>query len=118
MLRMSAHKAFQEIRDRCLTKTFSGKHAGKGMSNTQKAERVSPLEQTVRPDCCEYCNDGDGGCVYPMYGVAPHHHDLSGGIIGSTVIDPCESWPANFTEDPEEPGCGVYTHCLHCGAGS
>lgn len=72
---------------------------------------------------CENCGyGGEGGCVYPYYGVAPHRHDLTrtGSIIGSTVIEPRGKWPANFAPDePEEKdggGCGVYTHCLTCGA--
>ncbi len=74
---------------------------------------------------CEFCDDGSGKSVYPYYGVAPHKHDTTrtGSIIGSTVIDPKESWPANFSPDYEEgdditkpiPGlCGTYTHCQKC----
>ena len=72
---------------------------------------------------CKSCGHGtDDGCVYPYFGVAPHRHDLTrtGSFVGSTVIEPRERWPANFT--PDEPdaedggGCGVYTHCLACGA--
>lgn len=80
---------------------------------------------------CEHCTDGnpdesEATCVYPYFGVAPHKHDLTitGSIIGSTVINPKETWPANFSPEYEEgdditkpiPGlCGVYTHCLNCG---
>ncbi len=53
-------------------------------------------------------------CLGCYYGVAPHRHDLSGGsIIGSTRLLPREEWPANFDEDPEDPGCGIY-HCDRC----
>lgn len=67
--------------------------------------------------CCEHCNDGDGNCAYPWYGLAPHGHDLSktGSIIGSTVIDDTDTWPANFEEDSEAPGCGTYAYCPECG---
>jgi len=64
--------------------------------------------------CCEYCNDGDGNCAYPMYGVAPHKH-AGEQMIGSTVIDDKDTWPENFQEDFEDHGCGTWTHCLHCG---
>lgn len=75
---------------------------------------------------CEYCTDGnpdesEAKCVFPYYGLAPHRHDLTitGSIIGSTVINPRGSCPANFQPDePDEPdggGLGVYTHCLKCG---
>lgn len=78
--------------------------------------------QNQRVVSCEYCNDGNGGCVYPYYGVAPHSHDLkkTGYIIGSTVIDDASKWPENFSEDsdPDAKGLGFYTHCLHCGAGN
>lgn len=62
---------------------------------------------------CEYCDDGEGGSVYPYYGVAPHTH-RPGPMIGSTELLPKIEWPANFSEDPEEPGLGTYTHCLNC----
>ena len=67
--------------------------------------------------CCPQCDDGDGNCVYPAYGVAPHIHD-AGPMIGSTVIVSRDQWPTNFEEDSdlEYSGCGTYTHCLHCGA--
>lgn len=26
---------------------------------------------------CKYCDDGDGICLFPHYGVAPHAHDES-----------------------------------------
>jgi hypothetical protein len=47
--------------------------------------------------------------------MAPHSHDIkkTGSIIGSTVIDPKKNWPNNFWEDPEAPGCGVWT-CEKC----
>lgn len=52
--------------------------------------------------------------MYPYYGLAPHRHDLSGGsFIGSTRTEPKETWPAHFKEDPEAPGCGVYS-CPDC----
>lgn len=62
---------------------------------------------------CQFCSDGDGGCAFPFYGLAPHRHTPN-----DTIIAPRESWPANFVEDPEARGCGTYTHCTHCGAGS
>ena len=66
---------------------------------------------------CEHCYDGENGCIYPMYGVAPHSHNMGliGSIIGSTVLDDKKRWPENFIEDEEARGCGTYTHCLKCG---
>ena len=67
--------------------------------------------------CCEYCDDGEGNCAYPHYGVAPHSHYTSktGLVTNGTVIFDEKSWPDNFTEDPDCAGCGTYTHCPKCG---
>lgn len=65
---------------------------------------------------CEFCIDPDGEPCFPIYGVAPHSHDLSNGIIGSTKILPKEQWPSNFLEDKDEPGLGIYW-CPKCGEG-
>lgn len=68
--------------------------------------------------CCPMCDDGDGGCVYPYYGVAPHFHDTDkSGWIGSTVLLPKEEWGSNFREDPECHGSGTYMRCPACGRG-
>ena len=69
---------------------------------------------------CDHCDDGQGQCLYPYYGMAPHRHDLSktGSFIGSTVVDPKDSWPDNFVEDEPGAGCGVYTKCPVCGSSS
>lgn len=67
--------------------------------------------------CCDHCDDGDGFCVFPYYGTAPHTHDLSTGWMGSTRLLPREQWGGNFREDPECPGQGVYMRCPHCGRG-
>jgi hypothetical protein len=62
---------------------------------------------------CEICDDGEGGCMFPYYGVAPHTHK-PGPIIGSTeLLD--EPFPEHFVEDPECPGLGTYTNCPLCG---
>ena len=61
---------------------------------------------------CDACTDGDGGCRYPWYGLAPHKH--TPGVLGGTEFT--EEYPENFSPDIEEPGMGVYTHCLKCGA--
>lgn len=76
---------------------------------------------------CEMCSDGSGHCVYPYYGVAPHtcYYKL-GTSIGTSQEAPESEWPENFVYDYSEgpanpggsPGCGIYTHCLHCGAGT
>lgn len=71
---------------------------------------------------CERCNDGDGICVFPYYGVAPHKHE---GVepgkprswLGSTHILPRTEWPDNFREGADGPGLGTYTHCPYCGEG-
>lgn len=72
---------------------------------------------------CEICDDGDGGCVFPYYGVAPHRCGFRDGkpVTGQSIELPVSEWPANFSPDDEPrpgeyPGCGVYTHCLKCGA--
>ncbi len=51
-----------------------------------------------------------GEHLYPHYGMAPHNHNFmkTGTFIGSTEIKPMDDWPANFVEDPEAAGCGVY----------
>lgn len=74
--------------------------------------------------CCPQCGDGDGVCVFPYYGVAPHTHETSdfnavthpSDWIGSTRLLPHDQWPANFRPDDDSDECGTYTHCLHCGA--
>lgn len=72
---------------------------------------------TEQTKCCPMCDDGDGCCIYPYYGVAPHTHDTRHGWIGSTVLKPREDWGSNFREDPECPGQGVYMRCPVCGHG-
>lgn len=66
---------------------------------------------------CYHCNDGDGNCVYPIYGTAPHTRDLSNGWFGSTRLLPREQWGDNFRDDKEAPGQGVYLRCQECGRG-
>lgn len=69
---------------------------------------------------CEHCDDGSGACAFPYYGVAPHTHatcDTTVPVI-STRLLPKSEWPANFTEDPDVPGLGTYTHCPECGDGA
>lgn len=69
--------------------------------------------------CCPECDDGDGNCVYPYYGVAPHIHEQShpADWLGSTRLLPKDKWGDNFREDQESPGQGVYMRCKHCGRG-
>lgn len=72
--------------------------------------------------CCNYCNDGDGYCAYPVYGRAPHTYpfplnqpDSRLSITKHEVVPvPKEEWPDNFVED-NDSGLGTYTHCQHCG---
>lgn len=73
-------------------------------------------------DCCEMCDDGDGFCVFPYYGVAPHTHQFNDTThptdwLGSTRVLPKDQWGKNFREDPECPGQGVYMRCPGCGNG-
>lgn len=78
---------------------------------------AADLAQAMR-ECCDMCDDGDGHCVFPYYGVAPHIH--AGGDergIGSTQLLPRAMWGNNFRQDPESPGQGVYMRCPHCGRG-
>lgn len=84
------------------------------------------LKCRPRPRFCEHCHDGYGGTVYPYYGVGPH---ICGWRMGKPVVGhskglPKQDWPENFQPDPEhgdqddgKPPLGVWTHCLHCGAG-
>ena len=58
---------------------------------------------------CDYCDDGNGECVYPYYGLAPHTHQQ--GVLRSTEF--IGEIPGNFS--PDGDGLGVYTHCLNCG---
>jgi len=57
---------------------------------------------------CNFCDDGDGGCVFPYYGLAPHVHTkpIDGTVFTGEI-------PENFSSDGD--GLGVYTHCLNCG---
>lgn len=50
---------------------------------------------------CEYCGDGDGGCIFPMFGLAPHRH-VGNQMIGSTQFLDQSQWPANFSPDLDE----------------
>ena len=61
-------------------------------------------------DKCQQQMKEMGEYMYPIYGLAPHHHNLkkTGSIIGSTEIFQKDKWPDNFIEDPEALGCGVY----------
>lgn len=78
---------------------------------------------------CDHCVDPDGNNCYPYYGLAPHRHDLNitghnkhddsditGYIIGSTVLEPKENWPENFIADSGAAGLGTYIRCPFCGA--
>ncbi len=64
---------------------------------------------------CKYCDDGDGFCAFPYYGVAPHEWSEPG--VSRKRILPKEQWPENFEQDKDTPGCGTYTHCPECGDG-
>lgn len=73
-------------------------------------------------ECCEMCNDGDGRCVYPYTGLAPHTHEVSKSesgetavLLGGTRFLPRACWPANYRPDINHRGLGTYTHCLNCG---
>lgn len=67
---------------------------------------------------CEFCTDPDGQPCYPIYGVGPHTHAGVGEnpLLGPTQPLPREHWPANFRENPEEPGHGLWW-CPQCGDG-
>ncbi|MDC4818615.1 hypothetical protein NQ849_15130 [Acinetobacter baumannii] len=58
---------------------------------------------------CDFCDDGNGECIFPYYGLAPHIHTKP--IGGTEFID--VSLPENFS--PDGDGLGIYTHCLYCG---
>lgn len=67
---------------------------------------------------CEHCTDPEGDACYPQYGVGPHicFHQIPGARIGQSQPLPREQWPANYLENPDEPGCGVWW-CPKCGEG-
>ncbi|WP_119690918.1 hypothetical protein [Acinetobacter soli] len=70
------------------------------------------------PKYCDHCWNGNDDSVFPYYGLAPHTHYKRHGNIISTVFLDASEYPSNFEPD-EESGNeqGMYTHCLHCGAG-
>ena len=64
---------------------------------------------------CETCEDGE---YFPYYGLAPHAHDIkriNDRMAISTAFASKDAWPANFKEDPEAPGCGIWS-CPDCSA--
>ncbi len=75
--------------------------------------------------CCESCDDGEGNCAFPYYGVAPHACGFRAGLplIGYSKELPESEWPANYKHDHESskpnpggyPGTGIYTYCINCG---
>lgn len=77
---------------------------------------AADLAKAMR-ECCDMCDDGDGHCVFPYYGVAPHVHNPIGEWLGSTQLLPRHEWGDNFREDPESEGSGVYMRCPRCGRG-
>jgi len=62
-------------------------------------------------DDCDLCKDG----LFPNYGPAPHKcfYKIDGASVGESRPDLIETWPPNFTEDPDVPGLGVY-ECPNC----
>lgn len=58
---------------------------------------------------CDFCDDGNGECIFPYYDLAPHIHRKP--IGGTEFIN--VSLPENFS--PDGDGLGIYTHCLYCG---
>lgn len=88
-----------------------------GLTVTKLYAAPIPQQPAEPTECCEHCDDGDGLCVFPMYGPAPHTHDTSSGWIGSTRTLPKEQWGNNFREDPDCKGHGVYMRCESCGRG-
>lgn len=67
---------------------------------------------------CENCIDPDGARCFPVYGLAPHKHftDLIDGVkVLGTSFAPKDTWPENFSPDPEDDTLGTYTHCPECG---
>jgi hypothetical protein len=91
----------------------------------QTTAPVGVVSSTEFGKPCVLCDDGDGHCVFPYYGIAPHIHDTTGretandpwAILGSTRLLPRDQWGPNFREDPESKGQGVYLRCPSCGCG-
>ena len=80
----------------------------------REAHQLEARHARALKNCCEYCDNGDGNCIFPQYGVAPHTLMCDGVSVGS-VLDDKETWPENFKADPDAPMQGTYTHCLECG---
>lgn len=58
---------------------------------------------------CDHCDDGNGECIFPYYGLGPHIH--TNPIGGTEFLDA----PLLENFSPDGDGLGVYTHCLNCG---
>lgn len=72
----------------------------------QQIEREA-LQDALAASKCKTCG---GGEYYPSYGVAPHYHSP---MLGS-VLQPRDTWPANFIPDEEAGGqCGMWL-CPTC----
>ena len=77
-----------------------------------KKFKIEGVEDPQEP--CSACSDGDGGCIYPHYGRAPHGQkdpELYEALHGTKL-------PPNFTPDPDGDSCGTYDYCLSCGGHS
>lgn len=68
---------------------------------------------------CNYCDDGNGGSIFPIYGVGPHicYYKIKGAKIGQSIPLPKTEWPSNYEEDTSCPGLGHYW-CPECGEGN
>ncbi|MDD0837857.1 hypothetical protein PSQ40_04665 [Curvibacter sp. HBC61] len=69
---------------------------------------------------CPACQDPDTGeALVPYYGVGPHvcFYKIPGATIGQSRPLPRDQWPANYREDPESPGHGLWW-CEVCGEGA
>lgn len=82
------------------------------------ADETDEEYQERMKEPCKYCKDENGESIYPYYGVAPHKSFNNDGQLITSEQKPTEQWPANFIEDEDEKGCGIYTHCLTCGSTS
>ncbi len=59
---------------------------------------------------CDDCDDGDGGCAYPWYGMAP-------GVCATAEALGSPVERGLFIPDGPEGICGTYARCPTCGHG-
>lgn len=96
------------------------------VTEPEVADHSGGDRQVGARNCCDDCDDGEGRCVYPLYGVAPHtcFYKIPEAVMGQSVELSEDQWPSNFELDPDlgpagnGPRCGVYWFCPTCKRGT